>query len=110
MLNDKIYYCIDNSEGIFSFALGDIASYPCGKSSLLNSWFKTHFTTEDNSPYSFGTVDIHFDHSFEPSREICIADAHGKIDKYYLEKMIDYFNILIVHVDYKELVNTIYDQ
>jgi hypothetical protein len=99
-INDKVFYCIDNSEGIFSFGIGKLATYKCNKSTFLNKWFATRFSTNDSSPHQFGTIDIHFDHSFSPSREISVADAHGIVQEKYLRLFIDYFNVLIIHIHY----------
>ena len=56
--------------------------------------------TNDKNASSFGTIDIHFDHYFNPSRGFCIADAHGKIQQEHLDKLIKYFSILIIHINH----------
>ena len=61
--------------------------------------------TQDSNATSFGTIDIHFDHQFNPSRRICIADAHGEIQKKHLDKLIKYFSILIIHINHIDVEN-----
>ncbi|CAF1664040.1 unnamed protein product [Rotaria magnacalcarata] len=80
---------------ILSFGIG-----PCaGKSSLLNSMFLSNFEQTVSSSYFQRTIDVDFGYNFIPQRPINIADVHGQMSLYLLDKVSRLFEGFIIHVN-----------
>ena len=71
--NQELIFSIDDTEsvGVFAFAIGTQATFPCGKSEISNMITKPMakpsqppFNINDNNVFSNGQVDIFFDRCF----------------------------------------------
>ena len=80
---------------ILSFGIGDDCQ---GKSSLLNVLFQSTFEQSVSSIYFQQTIDIDFGYSFNPERQLNIADCHGEMSVQLLLSIRSLFDGYLIHI------------
>ncbi|CAF3087071.1 unnamed protein product [Rotaria sp. Silwood2] len=81
---------------ILSFGIGNDCQ---GKSTLLNVLFQSTFEQSERSIYFQETIDIDFGYSFNPERQLNIADCHGEMSIELLTKIRPLFDGYLIHIN-----------